>query len=75
MYRFGTNFPTLRSIPTYTTFKKELKRIGEKNTYLAARPLGGSEESEVRKKLFQRSALGKLQIADPDGNWIDITDE
>jgi hypothetical protein len=52
-----------------------LKRVTEKNTYLAPRPLGGSDESEVRKKLFQKSALGKLQIADPDGNWLDITEE
>jgi hypothetical protein len=49
--------------------------VAEKNTYLAPRPLGGSAESEVRKKLFQKSALGKVQIADPDGNWIDISED
>ena len=40
-----------------------------------ARPLGGSAESTVRRKLLAKAALGKLQIADPDGNWIDITDD
>ena len=43
--------------------------------YLAPVPLGGSKESEVRKTFFQRSATGKLQMCDPDGNWLDITDE
>lgn len=62
-------------VPDLAAFKKELKRIGEKNTYIAARPLGGSAESTVRRKLFAKAALGKLQIADPDGNWIDITDD
>lgn len=62
-------------VPDLATFKKEMKRIAEKNTYLAPRPLGGSEESETRRKLFARSALGKFQMADPDGNWIDVTDE
>lgn len=56
-------------------FKGEMTRIGEKNTYLASRPLGGSAESETRKALLRKNALGKLQIADPDGNWLDITDE
>lgn len=62
-------------VPDLEEFKSEMKRIGEKNTYLAARPLGGSEEAETRRALFAQSALGKMQIADPDGNWIDITDE
>jgi catechol 2,3-dioxygenase-like lactoylglutathione lyase family enzyme len=56
-------------------FEKERKRIGEKNTYLATRTMGGSQESEIRRKLFGSNALGKIQIADPDGTWIDITDE
>lgn len=62
-------------VPDLDEFKSELKRIGEKNTYLAARPLGGSEEAETRRRFFAAGALGKMQIADPDGNWIDITDE
>lgn len=56
-------------------FRAEMKRIGEKNSFLASRPLGGSKESDTRRDFFQANALGKLQIADPDGNWLDITDE
>jgi catechol 2,3-dioxygenase-like lactoylglutathione lyase family enzyme len=56
-------------------FRVEMDRIGGKNTFLASRPLGGSRESDARRDHFSASALGKLQIADPDGNWLDITDE
>jgi len=56
-------------------FKQDVVRLGGKNTFLASRPLGGSPESEVRRKYFERNALGKYQLADPDGNWIDVTDE
>lgn len=56
-------------------FKAEEKRVGEKNTFLASRKLGGSEESEVRKQLFASNALGTYQTADPDGTWIDIMEE
>lgn len=56
-------------------FVKDVVRIGGANTYFASRPLGGSPESDVRRKFFERSALGKYQLADPDGNWIDVTDE
>jgi catechol 2,3-dioxygenase-like lactoylglutathione lyase family enzyme len=62
-------------VPDLAAFKKEVKRVGEKNTYLAPRPLGGSPESQTRQRLLRKAALGKFQIADPDGNWIDITDD
>jgi len=38
-------------------------------------PLGGSKESDVRKRFLEKSATGKWQMTDPDGNWLDITDE
>jgi predicted enzyme related to lactoylglutathione lyase len=62
-------------VPNLAAFKEELKRISEKNTYLAARPLGGSDEAEVRREFLANAALGKFQMADPDGNWIDISDD
>lgn len=62
-------------VPDLDEFKKEAKRLAEKNTFIAARPLGGSQEASTRRDHFARSALGKYQMADPDGNWIDISDE
>jgi len=62
-------------VPDLEAFKNEVARIAGKNTYLAPRPLGGSKESDTRRRFFEGSALGKMQIADTDGNWIDLTDE
>ena len=49
--------------------------VAGKNPYLAPVPLGGSPESDVRKQHFQDTGTGKLQMTDPDGTWIDVTDE
>jgi hypothetical protein len=62
-------------VPDLKAFKKEVKRLADKNTFIASRPLGGSKEADIRKEHFARSALGKFQMADPDGNWIDISDD
>lgn len=56
-------------------FKNDVQKLGGQNTYLTSWTLGGSPESEVRRRYFERCALGKFQLADPDGNWIDVTDE
>ena len=56
-------------------FRKHVAEVAGANPYLAPMPLGGSKESDVRKNMFVRSATGKWQMADPDGNWLDITDE
>ena len=57
------------------TFAKDVARISGANPYFVSWPLGGSPESDVRRKFFERNALGKYQLADLDGNWIDVTDE
>jgi catechol 2,3-dioxygenase-like lactoylglutathione lyase family enzyme len=44
-------------------------------TYLAPTPLGGNREAEARKAFIAANASGKYQMADPDGTWIDVTDE
>ena len=62
-------------VPDLAAFKKEAERIGDKNSFLRARPLGGSEEANVRRDLLAQCALGDYQMADPDGNWIDITED
>jgi catechol 2,3-dioxygenase-like lactoylglutathione lyase family enzyme len=56
-------------------FKKHLAQVAGANPYLAPVPLGGSPESDVRRDFFAASATGKWQVSDPDGNWLDITDE
>jgi catechol 2,3-dioxygenase-like lactoylglutathione lyase family enzyme len=56
-------------------FKADVARVAGANPYLAPVPLGGSKESEVRKTFFQSSASGKFQMTDPDGVWIDVSDE
>ena len=58
-----------------TAFKAHVAEVAGANPYLLPMPLGGSPESDVRKRFFETNATGTWQIADPDGNWIDITDE
>jgi len=57
------------------SFKAHVAEVGGMNPYLAPVPLGGSKESDVRKRFFEKHATGKWQMTDPDGSWIDITDE
>jgi len=54
-------------------FKTHVAEVAGANPYLAPVPLGGSVESETRKELFRTSASGAWQMADPDGNWLDIS--
>src|SRR5882762_4917981 len=56
-------------------FKARVAEVAGMNPYLAGLPLGGSPESDVRKRFFAGQEGGKWQMSDPDGNWIDITDE
>ncbi len=57
------------------TFKADVVELREANTFMTSHPLGGSKEAVVRKNMLASDALGEFQIADPDGNWIDITDQ
>jgi hypothetical protein len=56
-------------------FRKHVTEVGGANPYLAPVPLGGSPESNVRRDFLKKSATGKFQMTDIDGNWLDITDE
>ncbi|MEE8519546.1 MAG: VOC family protein [Dehalococcoidia bacterium] len=56
-------------------FKTDAAKLAGENPYLAPVPLGGSIESDVRRRLFEGGTTGKVQIADPDGVWIDVSDE
>ena len=57
-----------------TAFKTDAAKLAGANPYLAPMPLGGSPESDVRRRLFEANATGKFQLADPDGIWLDISD-
>jgi len=62
-------------VESLDAFKARVAEVAGMNPYLAGVPLGGSLESDVRKRFFAGQASGKWQMSDPDGNWIDITDE
>jgi catechol 2,3-dioxygenase-like lactoylglutathione lyase family enzyme len=62
-------------VENLASFQEHVKKIAGLNPYLAPVPLGGSKESDVRANLVKRSSSGKYQMTDPDGVWIDITDE
>jgi predicted enzyme related to lactoylglutathione lyase len=57
------------------SFKSDVAQLSSANFMLAAYPLGGSVESDVRRRLFESGACGKFQLADPDGIWTDVTDD
>lgn len=62
-------------VENLAAFKDHMTMVAGMNPYIAPVPLGGSKESEVRKRLVARSCTGKFQLADPDGVWIDVMDE
>jgi catechol 2,3-dioxygenase-like lactoylglutathione lyase family enzyme len=62
-------------VENLAAFQAEIAEIAGANPYLAPVPLGGSPESNVRRDFLKRAATGKWQMTDPDGNWLDITDE
>jgi predicted enzyme related to lactoylglutathione lyase len=56
-------------------FKKHVETTSGMNPYVAPMRLGGSKESDARKAFLAATAGGKFQMADPNGTWIDVTDE
>jgi predicted enzyme related to lactoylglutathione lyase len=62
-------------VESIEALKKSITEVVGGCTYLAPMPTGGNKEAEARKALLAASTTGKFQLADPDGNWIDVTDE
>ena len=62
-------------VENIATFKQHVQDVVGACTYLAPMPLGGNNEAEARKAFIAANASGKYQMADPDGTWIDVTDE
>jgi catechol 2,3-dioxygenase-like lactoylglutathione lyase family enzyme len=52
--------------------KAEVQKAQDWNQYLTPVQLGGSSEANTRRALLARAATGSYQLADPDGNWVDI---
>jgi len=59
-------------VESIAAVKAEVKKAQDWNQYLAPVQLGGSKEADARKALLARAATGGYQLADPDGNWVDI---
>lgn len=62
-------------VESIDALKADIERTTGLNFHLAPVPLGGSPEADLRRHVFERCATGKWQMADAEGNWIDITDE
>lgn len=62
-------------VESIEALKNDIATATGANQYLAPVQLGGSKEADMRHSFFKRSATGKYQLADPDGTWIDVTDE
>jgi catechol 2,3-dioxygenase-like lactoylglutathione lyase family enzyme len=57
-----------------TSFKSHMTQMIGANSFLRPIELGGGPEADVRLRLLQSVSLGKIQIADPEGLWLDIDD-
>ena len=62
-------------VESIEAFKQHVESISGMNPYVAPMRLGGSKEADARKAFLAAQAGGKLQMADPGGVWIDVTDE
>jgi catechol 2,3-dioxygenase-like lactoylglutathione lyase family enzyme len=62
-------------VESMDAFQAHLQEVIDLNPLIGPMPIGGSAEAKRRKQIFTNAATGKLQIADPDGVWIDVTDE
>ncbi len=62
-------------VESIQALKDDVAKATGANQYLAPFQLGGSPEADARKAMFARWATGSYQMSDPDGTWIDITDQ
>jgi hypothetical protein len=62
-------------VESLDAFEQHVEATAGMNQYVTPMRLGGSKESDARKAFLAAEAGGKLQMADPGGVWIDVTDE
>lgn len=55
-------------------FQQHVAKVSRRNPVLAPRTLLATEEEEVRKKLFAACRPRGLQLADPDGVLLDVSE-
>jgi catechol 2,3-dioxygenase-like lactoylglutathione lyase family enzyme len=52
--------------------KEDIVKAGDANPLLTPAPVGLGPEGKARLEMFERTSLGSLHIADPDGVLLDI---
>ena len=62
-------------VESIDALKQDTARVTGLNFHFAPVPLGGSPEADLRKAVFAKVATGTYQMADPDGNWIDVSEQ
>jgi catechol 2,3-dioxygenase-like lactoylglutathione lyase family enzyme len=61
-------------VESLAAFQRDVDALSEKDPALAPRRARKSDEGDARQRLFASCPHGKLQLADPDGVLIDVTD-
>ena len=61
-------------VESLSDFQKDLEALTDRNPYLAPLPLRKGAEGQARHKLLMGCRMGSLQLADPDGVLIDVSE-
>lgn len=59
-------------VPDMDAFEKKVEKLKTVNPHIAPRPIDFNDEGKARLALLKRNAIGSYQLADPDGNMIDV---
>jgi predicted enzyme related to lactoylglutathione lyase len=62
-------------VPDMQAFQANLDMVRNTNIQLAPKPIDFDAEGAARLALLRKSAPGSLQLADPDGTLIDVTED
>ena len=61
-------------VESLQAFQADLEALTDRNPYLAPLPLRKGEEGQARHKLLKGCRYGSIQLADPDGVLIDVSE-
>ena len=62
------------AVESLDQFQSDLEALCDRNPYLAPLPSRKGAEGQARRALLQGCRYGSLQLADPDGVLIDVTE-